>query len=66
MGSELRWGVEPPVAQPPRVRGGATNTASTNPAKLSNGVTGQGPGSISEGEKVRVDPREGGYLERAK
>jgi elongation factor P len=45
---------------------GATKTASTKPAKLSNGVTVQVPEFISEGERVRVDPRQGVYLERAK
>jgi elongation factor P len=44
----------------------ATKTASTKPAKLSNGVTVQVPEFISEGEKIRVDPRTGSYLERAK
>jgi elongation factor P len=44
----------------------ATKTASTKPAKLSNGMTVQVPEFISEGERVRVDPRNGTYLERAK
>src|SRR6266516_4433464 len=44
----------------------ATKNASTKPAKLSNGVTVQVPDFISPGEKVRVDPRSGQYLERAK
>ncbi len=44
----------------------ATKTASTKPAKLSNGITIQVPEFISEGERVRVNPREGVYLERAK
>ena len=44
----------------------ATKTASTKPARLSNGVTIQVPEFISEGERVRVNPREGVYLERAK
>lgn len=44
----------------------ATKTASTKPAKLSNGVTVQVPEFIGEGERVRVDPRSGSYLERAK
>ena len=44
----------------------ATKTASTKPALLSNGVTIQVPEFISEGERVRVNPREGVYLERAK
>jgi elongation factor P len=44
----------------------ATKTASTKPAKLSNGVTIQVPEFISEGERIRVNPRDGVYLERAK
>jgi elongation factor P len=44
----------------------ATKTASTKPATLSNGVTIQVPEFINEGERVRVNPREGVYLERAK
>jgi elongation factor P len=38
----------------------------TKPATLSNGVTVQVPAFINEGELLRVDPREGKYLERAK
>jgi elongation factor P len=44
----------------------ATKTASSKPAKLSNGVTIQVPDFISTGDRLRVDPREGKYLERAK
>lgn len=44
----------------------ATKTASTKPAKLNNGVTIQVPDFLGEGDKVRVDPRSGTYLERAK
>ncbi len=44
----------------------ATKTASTKPAKLSNGVTIQVPDFVGPGDRVRVDPREGKYLERAK
>jgi len=44
----------------------ATKTASSKPAKLSNGVTVQVPEFLGEGERIRVDPRSGTYLERAK
>ncbi len=44
----------------------ATKTASTKPARLSNGITIQVPEFIGEGDRVRVNPREGVYLERAK
>jgi elongation factor P len=49
----------------PAIRG-ATKNASTKPARLSNGVTIQVPEFVGEGERVRVDPRTGQYLERAK
>jgi elongation factor P len=44
----------------------ATKTASTKPAKLSNGVSVQVPEFIGSGERVRVNPNTGEYLERAK
>jgi elongation factor P len=44
----------------------ATKTASTKPAKLSNGVTVQVPEFVGTGERVRVNPNTGEYLERAK
>ncbi len=66
VGIELPSMVELTVVETSPVLRGATKTASTKPAKLSNGVTVQVPEFISEGEKVRVDPREGVYLERAR
>ncbi|MDH5315041.1 MAG: elongation factor P [Gemmatimonadota bacterium] len=44
----------------------ATKTASSKPATLSNGVTIQVPEFIGNGERVRVNPNTGQYLERAK
>jgi len=44
----------------------ATKTASTKPATLSNGVTVNVPEFIGNGERVRVNPNTGEYLERAK
>jgi elongation factor P len=44
----------------------ATKTASTKPAKLENGVTVNVPEFISTGEKVRVNPSTGEYMDRAK
>jgi len=58
--------VELEVVETTPVMKSATKTASTKPAKLSNGVTVQVPEFIGEGERVRVNPREGTYLERAK
>jgi len=44
----------------------ATKTASSKPAKLENGVTVNVPEFIATGERVRVNPSTGEYLERAK
>ena len=44
----------------------ATKTASTKPATLSNGVVIQVPEFLSTGERVRVDPNTGEYMDRAK
>ena len=44
----------------------ATKNASSKPAKLENGVTVNVPEFISSGERVRVNPTTGEYLERAK
>ncbi|HEU4569940.1 MAG TPA: elongation factor P [Gemmatimonadales bacterium] len=44
----------------------ATKTASTKPATLSNGVVVQVPEFLSNGERVRVDPNTGEYMDRAK
>ena len=45
---------------------GATASASYKPAKLETGVTVQVPPFIQIGDKVRVDPSDGSYLERVK
>jgi len=44
----------------------ATKTASTKPAKLENGVTINVPEFVSTGERVRVNPETGEYVDRAK
>jgi elongation factor P len=66
IGIELPSVIELKVVETSPVMRSATKTASTKPAKLSNGVTVQVPDFISEGDTVRVDPRSGEYLERAK
>jgi elongation factor P len=66
IGIELPSVVELEIVETAPVMRSATKTASTKPAKLSNGVTIQVPEFLSQGEKVRVNPREGVYLERAK
>src|SRR4051794_25920551 len=63
---ELPAVAELEVTQTAPVMKTATKTASTKPARLSNGLTIQVPEFISEGERVRANPREGVYLERAK
>ncbi len=45
---------------------GATASASYKPAKLETGVTIQVPPFVQVGDKVRVDPTQGTYLERVK
>ena len=45
---------------------GATVSNVNKPATLENGVTITVPPFINEGDKIRVDPTEGRYIERAK
>jgi len=45
---------------------GATASASYKPAKLETGVTIQVPPFVQVGDRIRVDPSEGKYLERIK
>jgi len=45
---------------------GATASASYKPAKLETGITIQVPPFVQVGDRVRVDPAEGKYLERIK
>ena len=44
----------------------ATKTASTKPAKLENGVSVNVPEFIASGERIKVNPTTGEYMERAK
>lgn len=44
----------------------ATKNASAKPARLENGATVNVPEFLSTGEKVRVNPNTGEYIERAK
>lgn len=44
----------------------ATKSASTKPAKLANGVTVNVPEFVETGEKVRVNPNTGEYIDRAR
>lgn len=45
---------------------GATVSNVNKPATLENGITIQVPPFINEGDRIRVDPSEGRYIERAK
>jgi elongation factor P len=45
---------------------GATISDVNKPATLENGVTIQVPPFVNEGDRIRVDPKEGRYMERAK
>lgn len=65
-------GISPPstvdlevVDTEPSLRG-ATASASYKPAKLETGITIQVPPFVQVGDRVRVDPSDGKYLERIK
>ncbi|MCZ6547413.1 MAG: elongation factor P [Deltaproteobacteria bacterium] len=58
--------VELEVVETEPVLKGATATSSYKPAKLETGVTIMVPPFIQIGDRVRVDPSEGKYLERVK
>jgi elongation factor P len=66
IGVELPNALTFEVVETPPVMKTATKTASSKPAKLSNGVTVNVPEFIKVGEKVRVNPNTGEYLDRAK
>jgi len=66
VGIQLPAAMEYTIADTSPVMKTATKTASGKPAKLSNGVTIQVPEFLDTGVRVRVDPRTGTYLERAK
>lgn len=66
VGIQLPASMEYTIVETSPVMRGATKTASTKPAKLNNGVMIQVPEFLEEGTRVRVDPRSGEYLERAK
>jgi elongation factor P len=66
MAIDLPSVIELEVVETSPVMRSATKTASTKPARLSNGVTIQVPDFVNSGDRVRVDPRQGIYLERAK
>ncbi len=66
VGIELPAAMEFTIVETAPVMRGATKTASNKPAKLDNGLTVNVPEFLEEGTRIRVDPRSGTYLERAK
>ncbi|MBI3950666.1 MAG: elongation factor P [Acidobacteria bacterium] len=66
IGVELPSVVELAVVETQPELKGATASNSPKPAKLETGVTIQVPPFIKEGDRIRVDPSKGVYLERAK
>src|ERR687886_2810320 len=66
IGIELPPSMELTVVQTEPSLKGATVSNVNKPATLENGATIQVPPFINEGDRIRVDPREGRYIERAK
>jgi len=66
IGIELPPSMELTVTQTEPTMKGATVSNVNKPATLENGVTIQVPPFINEGDRLRVDPTEGRYIERAK
>ena len=66
IGVELPPSMELTVTQTEPSLKGATVSNVNKPATLENGVTIQVPPFVNEGDRIRVDPREGRYIERAK
>ena len=66
IGIELPDSVELAVTSTEPSLKGATISNVNKPAKLENGVTIQVPPFVNEGDRIRVSPSEGRYIERAK
>ncbi|MBI4454671.1 MAG: elongation factor P [Acidobacteria bacterium] len=66
IGIELPPVVELKVVETEPELKGATISNVTKPAKLETGVVVQVPPFIKEGERIRVDPIDGRYVERAR
>lgn len=66
IGIKLPSSIELTVVSTEPVLKGATVSNSNKPAVLENGVTIQVPPFITEGERIRVNPNEGRYIERVK
>jgi elongation factor P len=66
IGIDLPPSIELSVIETEPTMKGATVSNVNKPAKLENGVTISVPPFINEGDRIRVDPTEGRYIERAK
>jgi elongation factor P len=66
IGIDLPPSLELAVTQTEPSMKGATVSNVNKPATLENGVTIQVPPFVNEGDRIRVDPIEGRYIERAK
>jgi len=66
IGIDLPPTMEATVARTDPTMKGATVSNVNKPATLENGVTIQVPPFVNEGDRIRVDPSEGRYIERVK
>jgi elongation factor P len=66
IGIDLPPSLELTVTQTEPTMKGATVSNVNKPATLENGVTIQVPPFVNEGDRIRVDPIAGRYIERAK
>jgi elongation factor P len=66
LGVELPASMELSVTSTEPTVKGATVSNVNKPATLENGVTIQVPPFVNEGDRIRVSPSEGRYIERAK
>ena len=66
IGIDMPPSIELTVMQTEPSMKGATVSNVNKPATLENGVTIQVPPFVNEGDRIRVDPSEGRYIERAK
>ena len=66
IGIDLPASIELTVVETEPTLKGATVSNVNKPAKLENGVTISVPPFVNEGDRIRVDPAEGRYMERAK
>src|ERR687897_302215 len=66
IGIDLPPSMELTVTRTEPTMKGATVSNVNKPATLENGVTVSVPPFVNEGDRIRVDPTEGCYIERAK